>query len=94
MEGAAAIARSSDQPLTRSPGTGVRIAFFLLAAGGSGLLFLVGFPPAAPDRLPVVRQLPATQYFRLTRHSNQPTKPLYSMALPPSSQHNLGAGMH
>ena len=54
MEGATAIARSSDEPLTRSPGTRLRIAFFLLAAGGSGLLFLAGFPPAAPDRLPVL----------------------------------------
>jgi O-antigen ligase len=54
MEGASAIDRWSDMPLTRSPGTRVRIAFFLLLVGGSGLLFLVGFPPAAPDRLPVL----------------------------------------
>ena len=54
IEGIAAIDRWSDVPLTRSPGTGVRIAFFLLLVGGSGLLFLVGFPPAAPDRLPVL----------------------------------------
>jgi O-antigen ligase len=54
MEGAAAIARSWEEPLTRSPGTGARIAFFLLSAVGSALLFLAAFPPAAPDRLPVL----------------------------------------
>jgi O-antigen ligase len=53
-EGAAAIDRWSDEPLTRSPGTGLRIALFLLSVAGSSLLFLVGFPPAAPDRLPVL----------------------------------------
>lgn len=52
--GAAAIERWSDEPSTRSPGTGLRIAFFLLSVAGSSLLFLVGFPPAAPDRLPVL----------------------------------------
>ncbi len=53
-EGAAAIDRWPEEPLVRSPGTGVRIAFFLLSFAGSGLLFLAGFPPAAPDRLPVL----------------------------------------
>jgi O-antigen ligase len=53
-EGAAAIDRWSDEPLTRSPGTGPRIALFLVSVAASGLLFLVGFPPAAPDRLPVL----------------------------------------
>ena len=38
----------------RRPGTSVRILLFLLAvAGGLALLFL-GFPPGAPDRLPVL----------------------------------------
>src|SRR6266508_6110726 len=41
-------------PGMRKPGTGVRVVLFLLSAGGSGLLFAVGFPPAAPDRLPVL----------------------------------------
>jgi O-antigen ligase len=40
--------------MRRSPGTGVRILFFLLAVGASGLLFAVGFAAAAPDRLPVL----------------------------------------
>ncbi|HYV43052.1 MAG TPA: hypothetical protein VEO02_14780, partial [Thermoanaerobaculia bacterium] len=38
----------------RKPGTGVRVVLFLLSVGGSGLLFALGFPPAAPDRLPVL----------------------------------------
>jgi len=38
----------------RRPHTGVRILLFLLAAGGAGVLFVAGFPPAAPDRLPVL----------------------------------------
>ncbi len=40
--------------MRRSPGTGARILLFLLAVGASGLLFGVGFAPAAPDRLPVL----------------------------------------
>jgi len=40
--------------MNRSPGTGVRVLLFLLSVGGSGLLFAVGFPSAAPDRLPVL----------------------------------------
>ncbi len=46
--------RWTDEPMNRSPGTGVRVFLFLLSMGGSGLLFAVGFPPAAPDRLPVL----------------------------------------
>jgi len=38
----------------RRPGTGIRIVVFLLAVGSAGLLFVAGFPPAAPDRLPVL----------------------------------------
>ena len=45
--------RSSASQL-RSPGTGTRVVLFLLSIIGSGLLFAVGFPPAAPDRLPVL----------------------------------------
>jgi O-antigen ligase len=48
------MSRWTDEPMNRSPGTGVRILLFLLAAGGSALLFAVGFAPAAPDRLPVL----------------------------------------
>lgn len=43
---------TSDQG--RSPGTGTRLLLFLLSVAGAGLLFVVGFPPAAPDRLPVL----------------------------------------
>jgi O-antigen ligase len=46
--------RWTDGPMDRSPGTGTRILLFLLSIGFSGLLFLAGFPPAAPDRLPVL----------------------------------------
>ncbi|HLN57598.1 MAG TPA: O-antigen ligase family protein [Thermoanaerobaculia bacterium] len=49
-----AIDRWADEPMNRSPGTGVRILLFLLSIIGSGLLFGVGFAPAAPDRLPVL----------------------------------------
>ena len=49
-----AIDRWADEPMNRSPGTGVRILLFLLSVIGSGLLFAVGFAPAAPDRLPVL----------------------------------------
>src|SRR5262245_14804409 len=45
--------RSSAPPL-RSPGTTTRVVLFLLSIIASGLLFAVGFPPAAPDRLPVL----------------------------------------
>lgn len=40
--------------MTRSPGTGTRVVLFLLSVAASGLLYAVGFPPAAPDRLPVL----------------------------------------
>lgn len=45
---------SAAGPFRRSPGTGTRIALFLLSIAGAGLLFAVAFPPAAPDRLPVL----------------------------------------
>ena len=38
----------------RRPGTGVRVLLFLLSIAASGLLFSVGFPPGAPDRLPIL----------------------------------------
>jgi O-antigen ligase len=47
-------ARRTDEPMSRSPATGTRVALFLLSVIGSGLLFVIGFPPAAPDRLPVL----------------------------------------
>jgi O-antigen ligase len=46
--------RWTDEPMTRSPGTGVRLLLFLLALVGSWVLLLTGFPPGAPDRLPVL----------------------------------------
>jgi O-antigen ligase len=49
-----AIDRWADEPMNRSPGTGVRVLLFLLAVGASGVLFSVGFAPVAPDRLPVL----------------------------------------
>jgi O-antigen ligase len=42
------------EAIDRSPSTGIRVLLFLLSVAGSGLLFAVGFPPAAPDRLPVL----------------------------------------
>jgi O-antigen ligase len=46
--------RASHNGIARRPGTSVRILLFLLAvAGGLALLFL-GFPPGAPDRLPLL----------------------------------------
>ncbi len=46
--------RATLNGIARRPGTIVRILLFLLAvAGGLALLFL-GFPPGAPDRLPVL----------------------------------------
>jgi O-antigen ligase len=41
-------------PPARQPGTGTRFLLFLLAAGGSAVVLTVGFPPGAPDRLPVL----------------------------------------
>ena len=40
--------------MERSPGTGVRVLLFLLSVAGAGVLYGVGFAPAAPDRLPVL----------------------------------------
>lgn len=48
------MSESATAPPRRSPGTGTRVLLFLLSITGSALLFLVGFPPAAPDRLPVL----------------------------------------
>jgi O-antigen ligase len=48
------MSRWTAEPMNRSPATGTRVLLFLLSVGGSGLLFAVGFPPAAPDRLPVL----------------------------------------
>ncbi len=45
--------RSPDHPITRCPSTPVRLLLFLLAVSGSYVLLLTGFPPGAPDRLPV-----------------------------------------
>lgn len=49
----------SPQPATRNgiarrPGTGARILLFLLAVSGGFALLFLGFPPGAPDRLPVL----------------------------------------
>ena len=49
-----AIAGSPDSPTIRSPGTAVRLLFFLLAGVGAWLLLFYGFPPGASDRLPVL----------------------------------------
>ncbi|HTD53643.1 MAG TPA: O-antigen ligase family protein, partial [Thermoanaerobaculia bacterium] len=38
----------------RRPGTGARVLLFLLTLAGSWVLLLLGFPPGAPDRLPVL----------------------------------------
>ncbi len=46
-------ARSPDHPITRSPSTPVRLLLFLLSVSGAYVLLLTGFPPGAPDRLPV-----------------------------------------
>ena len=54
IEGSAAVAPWVEEPVTRSPGTWLRILFFLLSIGGSGLLYAVAFAPGAPDRLPVL----------------------------------------
>ncbi|MGH9398746.1 MAG: O-antigen ligase family protein, partial [Thermoanaerobaculia bacterium] len=40
--------------VARRPGTGVRLLLFVLAVSGGLALLLLGFPPAAPDRLPVL----------------------------------------
>ena len=40
--------------MSRSPGTGTRVLLFFLSVVASGVLFAIGFPPAAPDRLPVL----------------------------------------
>jgi len=41
-------------PPARRPSTPVRFALFLLAALGTTVVLAVGFPPGAPDRLPVL----------------------------------------
>lgn len=41
-------------PPARRPGTPARFLLFLAAAAGSALVLTVGFPPGAPDRLPVL----------------------------------------
>ncbi|HKD10815.1 MAG TPA: O-antigen ligase family protein [Thermoanaerobaculia bacterium] len=38
----------------RSPSTPLRLLFFLLSVSGAYVLLLTGFPPGAPDRLPVL----------------------------------------
>lgn len=38
----------------RRPSTGTRVLLFLLSIAASSLLFSVGFPPGAPDRLPIL----------------------------------------
>jgi O-antigen ligase len=38
----------------RRPGTSARVLLFLLTLAGSWVLLLLGFPPGAPDRLPVL----------------------------------------
>ncbi len=40
--------------VSRRPGMGVRILLFLLAVSGGFALLSLGFPPGAPDRLPVL----------------------------------------
>jgi O-antigen ligase len=40
--------------MIRSPGTSLRVLFVLLALGAGWVLLLLGFPPGAPDRLPVL----------------------------------------
>ena len=40
--------------MSRSPATGVRVLLFFASVAGSGVLFGAGFPPAAPDRLPLL----------------------------------------
>ena len=49
-----ALPRRVEEPLGRSPGTGARILLFFASVAGSGVLFGAGFPPAAPDRLPLL----------------------------------------
>ncbi len=49
-----ALPRRWEEPLSRSPRTGVRVLLFFASVAGSGILFGVGFPPAAPDRLPLL----------------------------------------
>ncbi|MEO8430363.1 MAG: O-antigen ligase family protein [Acidobacteriota bacterium] len=46
-------ARRGDE-LVRSPGTLLRVLFFVAAVGGGALLLTEGFPPGSPDRLPVL----------------------------------------
>jgi O-antigen ligase len=46
--------RWTDGPIVRSPSTPIRLLLFLLAVSGSWILLLTGFPPGAPDRLPVL----------------------------------------
>ena len=46
--------RSISNGPARTPGTGVRILLFLLAVMGGLVLLFLGFPPGAPDRLPVL----------------------------------------
>jgi O-antigen ligase len=48
------LSESTAGPFGRSPGTGTRVVLFLLSIAGAGALFAVAFPPAAPDRLPVL----------------------------------------
>ncbi len=49
-----ALPRRAEEPLGRSPRTGVRVLLFFASVVGSGILFGIGFPPAAPDRLPLL----------------------------------------
>jgi O-antigen ligase len=42
------------RPLTRSPGTGLRVLLFVAAVSAGLLLLSVAFPPGAADRLPVL----------------------------------------
>jgi O-antigen ligase len=48
------LSESAAGPFRRRPGTGTRIVLFLLSIAGAGTLYAVAFPPAAPDRLPVL----------------------------------------
>ncbi len=49
-----ALPRRAEEPLSRSPRTGARVLLLFASVAGSAVLFGIGFPPAAPDRLPLL----------------------------------------
>lgn len=48
------VAQERPLPSARRPSTGARVLLLLLSVAGFALLFDLGFPPGAPDRLPVL----------------------------------------